>query len=62
MAWLAIAWLVFIALLAILVPILPIETRHADRLPAIPSQGCPQGVGHLLGADDNGNDMFARCI
>jgi peptide/nickel transport system permease protein len=57
-AWLAIAWLVVIVLLAIFVPMLyksdPIDNLAAGNS----SKGFLEVAGHPFGFDRNGNDMF----
>jgi peptide/nickel transport system permease protein len=57
-AWLAIAWLVAIVLIAIFVPMF-MESNEIDNLVAgNASKGFLEVAGHPFGFDRNGNDMF----
>jgi peptide/nickel transport system permease protein len=61
-AWIAIAWLVLIALVAILAPLLPLK----DPLFGVDyahTKAAPFTAGHLLGTDDSGGrDVLSRAI
>jgi peptide/nickel transport system permease protein len=61
MAWLAIAWLVFIGLLAVLAPILPIKDPINGTDYANPNAGMFT-AGHVLGTDASGLDVLSRVI
>jgi len=61
--WVAVGWVVFIVVLAILAPILPLQS-YSD-----PSQSCLNtlpgagpGVGHWLGCDSGSRDVLSRVI
>src|SRR3954454_9993877 len=59
-AWIAIGWLVFLGLHAILAPFVPFKDPLAgDYLP--PKAGVFT-TGHLLGSDDSGRDVLSRAI
>src|SRR4051794_27291108 len=59
-AWIAIGWLVFLGLLAILAPILPFTNPlQGDYLH--PKAGIFT-AGHPLGSDDSGRDVLSRAI
>jgi peptide/nickel transport system permease protein len=56
--WLAIGWLVFVTLAAVLAPILPLDDPN-ENITSIVEQ--PPGTdGHLLGGDGLGRDLLAR--
>ena len=58
MAWLAIGWLVFIVLVAILAPLLPLK-NYMDGDSFNPSVGI-FSHGHILGTDESGRDVLTR--
>ncbi len=58
-AWLAIAWLVFILILALFASHLPVGDPY-QSIAAIARKGPLQVSGHLLGGDVLGRDMLAR--
>src|SRR5688500_284597 len=53
---LAIAWLAFVTLMAVLAPVLPLDDPDAN-FASIVGQG-PGTDGHLLGGDDLGRDLL----
>lgn len=57
--WVSVVWLVVVILLAILYPLLPLESP--TRTGALPRLG-PFEDGHVLGTDTLGRDIFARVI
>jgi peptide/nickel transport system permease protein len=57
-AWLAIAWLVVIVLLAIFVPMFMHSDPTANLVAGNSSKGFLKVAGHPFGFDRNGNDMF----
>jgi peptide/nickel transport system permease protein len=63
-AWIAIGWLVFLALLMLLAPVLPIDgpqqrtTGLALQQPLCTANNCVSG--HPLGGDEIGRDMISR--
>jgi peptide/nickel transport system permease protein len=58
--WLAIAWLAFTALAAVLAPILPLDDPN-DTVASLVRQ--PPGTdGHILGGDGLGRDLLSRMV
>lgn len=58
-AWFAIGWLIFIIVLAVIAPLLPIPDP-SETFPAIARKG--PTAGHLLGGDTLGRDLLSRLI
>ncbi len=56
--WLAIGWLTFVVLAALLAPILPID----DPLALAERSNAPPSANHWFGTDATGRDLFARVI
>src|SRR4029079_12047421 len=56
-AWLALAWLMFIVLAAIFVPMLLHSNSTANLVAGNSSKGFLKVPGHPFGFDRNGNDM-----
>nr|MBO2502627.1 ABC transporter permease [Thermoanaerobacterales bacterium] len=57
---LAIAWLAFVTLAAVLAPVLPLDDPN-ENVAAIVNQG-PGTDGHLLGGDALGRDLLSRMV
>lgn len=58
-AWFAIGWLVFIIVLAVIAPLLPLPDP-SETFPEIARKG--PTAGHLLGGDTLGRDLLSRLI
>jgi len=58
--YLAMGWLVFVTLAALLAPILPLDDPD-ENVAAIVNQG-PGTDGHLLGGDSLGRDLLSRMV
>ncbi|HEV7524174.1 MAG TPA: ABC transporter permease [Acidimicrobiia bacterium] len=60
LAWIGIGWLVFVVLIAVLAPVLPLKS------PMVGDYAHPQAglfsAGHILGSDDSGRDVLSRVI
>jgi peptide/nickel transport system permease protein len=62
-AWIAIGWLVFITLVCLLAPILPLKPPTGPKANDFQNLGVGPGTGgHWLGTDDNGRDVLSRVI
>jgi peptide/nickel transport system permease protein len=58
--WLAIGWLAFVTLAAVLAPILPLDDPNENVASIV---GQPPGTdGHLLGGDGLGRDLLSRLV
>ena len=57
---LAIGWLAFVTVLAVLAPILPLDDPD-ENVASIVNQG-PGTDGHLLGGDSLGRDLLSRIV
>jgi peptide/nickel transport system permease protein len=56
--WLAIGWLAFVVLAALLAPVLPIDDPEA----LAEGSNLPPSANHWFGTDGSGRDVFARVI
>jgi peptide/nickel transport system permease protein len=59
-SWLAIAWLVLLAVVAVTVPFLPVDDPTVDATPALARQG--PSISHPFGVDGAGRDVFASVL
>lgn len=59
--WLAIGWLVFVVLIVVLAPILPIP-NYSNFYPEIANVGPFHNASHILGGDQNGHDMVSQLV
>ena len=58
--WMAIGWLAFVTLAALLAPLLPLDDPN-DTVASLVSQ--PPGTdGHILGGDGLGRDLLSRLV
>jgi peptide/nickel transport system permease protein len=59
--WVCIAWLTFVAVSALLAPVLPLKAPDDPDF-LVPKNAGIGTSGHLLGTDENGYDIFSRLI
>jgi peptide/nickel transport system permease protein len=59
--WLSLLWLVFVAVTAVLAPVLPIQDPDEPDF-LVPKNAPIFSEGHLLGTDENGYDIFSRLL
>lgn len=60
--WISVAWLAFMALAALLAPVLPLQDPDANAIQAGLRPPYPPSAQHWLGTDQDARDMLARTI